>query len=50
MGLTQSRVSAIEAGRDGVTVGVVFRLLAALGLEVVIRPRKRGADNGEDLY
>lgn len=39
VGLRQPTVSSIEQGNQGTELGTLFRLLAALDLEMVIQPR-----------
>lgn len=41
VGLDQTTISAIERGNAGTRLDTLFRLLAALELELVIRPRKK---------
>lgn len=47
--LRQATVSSVEAGSPGVKLGTLCDLLAALDLELVVRPRSRGeaVDPGE---
>ena len=43
LGVTQARVAAIEANPAAVSVGQIMSILAALGVDMVLRPR-----SGED--
>lgn len=43
--IEQSTISNIERGVSGTRIGTLFRLLAALDLEMVIRPKKTNSDN-----
>ena len=49
VGVEQHTVSKLEAGRSGVTLGTLFRILAALELEIVVRPRQK-VDSGADEW
>jgi HTH-type transcriptional regulator/antitoxin HipB len=40
-GIKQGGVSSVERGADGSRVGTIFKLLAALDLELVIRRRQK---------
>jgi HTH-type transcriptional regulator / antitoxin HipB len=40
-GIKQSAVSTLETGAPGVRLSTLFRLLAALDLELVVRKRKK---------
>lgn len=42
--LEQSTISSLEQGASGTRIETIFRMLAALELEMVIRP-KNGPDN-----
>ena len=47
----QATVSKVESGEAGTQLGVLIDALAALNLELVIRPRsKASADQIEDLF
>ena len=46
VGIDQTTVSKIEQGRPGTRVNTLFRLLAALDLEMVLQPRRRGKSKG----
>jgi HTH-type transcriptional regulator/antitoxin HipB len=49
--LRQGTVSRLEAGAPAVQLRTVMAALAALGLELVVRPRSRsGADDIERLF
>ncbi|MDB5366837.1 MAG: hipB [Rhodospirillales bacterium] len=41
IGSYQSTISSAESGGPGVRVRTVFEILAALGLELVVRPRSQ---------
>lgn len=45
--LDQSTISSIEAGAEGTRIETIFRLLAALELEMVIRNKSSKTDNSE---
>ena len=42
-GLRQPTISAVESGAPGTRLRTVFDLLAALELELVVRPRTKGS-------
>lgn len=44
VGIDQPTISRVEKGNPGTELGTLFRLLAALDLELTIRPRQRPAD------
>lgn len=47
--LDQTTLSSIEQGAEGTRIGTLFRILAALELEMVLRPKKMMTDsNPED--
>jgi HTH-type transcriptional regulator/antitoxin HipB len=46
--LEQSTLSSIENGVPGTRLETIFRVLAALGLEMVIRPKKMAINKKED--
>ena len=48
LGLEQSTVSSIENGAPGTRLATLFRLLAVLELEVVIRPKQKQQDFEQD--
>jgi HTH-type transcriptional regulator / antitoxin HipB len=43
-GVPQTTVSKVEVGLVDPTTGTLFKILAALDLEVVIRPRRKAGD------
>jgi HTH-type transcriptional regulator/antitoxin HipB len=45
VGMAQHTISAIEAGKPGTEIGTIFRVLAALDLELVVRPRQKANNN-----
>ena len=50
-GLRQATISQIETGNPAAKLGTICDLLAALDLELVIRPRSKGsAKDIEDLF
>ena len=50
-GLRQEMVSKVETGQTGVKLATLFDLLAALDLELVIRPRsKSSAADMDDIF
>ena len=48
--LRQATISALENGEPGTQLRTVVNVMAALGLEMVIRERSKAADAIEDLY
>jgi HTH-type transcriptional regulator/antitoxin HipB len=48
--LDQSTVSDIERGASGTRLETLFRMLAALDLEMVIRPKKQEASQRRDKW
>jgi HTH-type transcriptional regulator/antitoxin HipB len=49
--LRQATISRLEAGEPAIQLHTVMEALAALGLELVVRPRSRGgAADIEDLF
>lgn len=51
MGVRQATVSRLESGERGTELGTLMDALAALNLELVIRPRAQGeAPDLEDLF
>lgn len=44
VGIDQPTISRVEKGNPGTELGTVFRLLAALDLELVIQSRQRSAE------
>ncbi len=47
VGIEQHTISKIEAGRPGVGIGTLFRVLASLELELVVRPRQKQGPEGD---
>ena len=47
--LRQATISAAEAGRP-IGIDTLFALLAALDLEIALRPRTKGRANPSDLF
>lgn len=45
--LDQTTVSSIEQGASGTRLETIFRMLAALDLEMIIRPKKTNTTNGD---
>lgn len=51
VGVDQPTVSKVEKGNPGTELGTLFRLLAALELELVIQPRQKPAkDTKGDIW
>lgn len=51
IGLRQATVSSLEAGEDATRVQTLLAALAALNLELVVRPRTKGsAREIEDIF
>ncbi len=51
VGIDQPTVSKVEKGSPGTELGTLFRLLAALELELVIQPRQKPAkDTKGDIW
>jgi HTH-type transcriptional regulator / antitoxin HipB len=49
--LWQETISKIESGSDATKIGTICTLLAALDLELVIKPRSKGsADEIENIF
>jgi HTH-type transcriptional regulator / antitoxin HipB len=48
--LRQATISALEKGEPGTQLQTVTDVLAALGLEVVIRERSKATKNIEDVF
>lgn len=46
--LDQTTVSSIEQGAPGTRLETVFRMLAALDLEMIIKPKKSNVNNGDN--
>ena len=50
-GLRQEMVSKIETGQEGVRLGTIYDILAALDLEMTLAPRiKSSAKDIEDIF
>ncbi len=45
VGIDQPTMSRVEKGNPGTELGTLFRLLAALNLELVIQERQRSTDD-----
>ncbi|MBI2981980.1 MAG: helix-turn-helix domain-containing protein [Deltaproteobacteria bacterium] len=45
-GIKQSMVSQIESGTSGTRLGTLFKLMAGLDLELVVRTRKKTLSDG----
>lgn len=51
VGMEQHTISKIEKGNPGTELNTLFRLLAALDLEVTVQPRQKTATEGKgDLW
>ena len=51
VGRRQATVSAVESGEPGMRLSTLFDLLAALDLELVVRPRSKATSRDiEDLF
>lgn len=49
--LRQATVSAVEAGEERMQLRTLCAVLAALDLELVVRPRSKGAvEDNEDIF
>jgi HTH-type transcriptional regulator/antitoxin HipB len=48
--LRQATISDLENGEPGMQLRTLIDVMAALGLEMVIRERSKAADNIEDLF
>ena len=48
--LRQATISALENGESGTQLRTLTNVMAALGLEMVIRERSRAGPDVEDLY
>ncbi len=48
-GLPQSSISKLESSTRGPTLALTFRILSALGLELVVRKKKKQKDPHEGL-
>jgi HTH-type transcriptional regulator/antitoxin HipB len=47
VGIDQPSISTIERGESSVRVDTLFRLLAALDMELVIQPRQKSLKEGD---
>ena len=47
VGITQAMVSRIERGESNARIDTLFRLLAALEMELTVTPREKTTDQGE---
>lgn len=48
--LRQATISSIEAGEPAAQIQTLTDILAALGLELVVRPRTTSSETIEDLF
>ena len=48
--LRQATISALENGEPGTQLRTLLNVMAALGLEMVIRERSKASEGLEDLY
>ena len=48
--LRQATISALEKGEAGTRLHTLIHVMAALGVEMVIRERTKTADNVEDVF
>jgi HTH-type transcriptional regulator/antitoxin HipB len=48
--LRQATISALESGEAGTQLRTLIDVMAALGLEIVIRERTKAAANIEDVF
>ncbi len=48
--LRQATISALENGESGTQIRTLINVMAALGLEMVIRERSKAGKDIEDLY
>jgi HTH-type transcriptional regulator/antitoxin HipB len=48
VGIDQTTVSKVEQGSPGTRLDTLFRLLAALDLELVLQPRQRSKDDRQE--
>ncbi len=46
----QTAISVIESGAEGVRVGTLFKILAALELEIILSPRGQSDWSPEDSF
>jgi HTH-type transcriptional regulator/antitoxin HipB len=47
VGITQAMVSRIERGESNARIDTLFRLLAALDMEMIVRPRETASNLSE---
>lgn len=47
VGITQAMISRIESGASNARVDTLFRILAALEVEMTVQPRGKVVDQGE---
>jgi HTH-type transcriptional regulator/antitoxin HipB len=47
VGITQAMVSRIESGESNARIDTLFRLLAALDMEMTVKPREKAFNQGE---
>ncbi|MDD2319232.1 MAG: helix-turn-helix transcriptional regulator [Geobacteraceae bacterium] len=47
VGLTQAMVSRIERGESNARIDTLFRLLAALGMEMIVQSKGTGRDSSD---
>ena len=48
--IKQNAISVIESGAEGVRISTLFKILAALELEIVIRKRPKSKWSPEDTF
>jgi HTH-type transcriptional regulator/antitoxin HipB len=48
--LRQATISALESGEPGTQLRTLIDVMAALGLEMVIRERSKAAESIEDMF
>ncbi len=46
VGMTQAMVSRIERGESNARIDTLFRLLAALDMEMIVQPREKAQNEG----
>lgn len=47
VGITQAMVSRIETGESNARIDTLFRLLSALGMEMIVKPRDMSSNLSE---
>lgn len=47
VGITQAMVSRIETGESNARIDTLFRLMAALGMEMIVKPRDLSSNLSE---